>query len=80
MGSSKPFQKTLAGIVRDRMAQSGVDNYRFTDGELSIGSARYTVEACGCGEVDCDGLRLLPILRPLPTPVLLTPEFLGRIA
>jgi hypothetical protein len=40
------------------MVQSGVDNYSFVDGQLKIGSSRYAIEACGCGEPECDGLRL----------------------
>jgi len=50
--------KAIRDIVRDRMAQSGIDNYSFVDGQLKIGSTRYAVEACGCGESECDGLRL----------------------
>ncbi|MCE7798372.1 hypothetical protein LWE61_17685 [Sphingobium sufflavum] len=55
--------QAIRDIVRDRMVQSGVDNYIFSDGQLQIGSTRYAVEACGCGEADCDGLRLRPVHR-----------------
>ncbi|MET0238382.1 MAG: hypothetical protein ABW184_00665 [Sphingobium sp.] len=56
--------EVIRDIVRNRMVQSGVDNYAFVDGELKIGSKRYAVEACGCGESDCDGLRLRPVNVP----------------
>ncbi|MFT3967839.1 MAG: hypothetical protein QM690_18360 [Sphingobium sp.] len=58
------------------MVQSGIDNYAFVDGQLQIGSTRYAVEACGCGEPECDGLRLRRVQnalrsgRPLPGPTL----------
>lgn len=61
MGISASRLGAIARIVRDRMAQSGIDNYAFVDGQLTIGSARYAVEACGCGEPGCDGLRLRPV-------------------
>ncbi len=50
--------EVIRNIVRDRMVQSGVDNYIFVDDQLQIGSTRYVVDACGCGEPECDGLRL----------------------
>jgi hypothetical protein len=50
--------QAIRTIVRERMVQSGVDNYSFVDGHLQIGSTRYAVDACGCGEPECDGLRL----------------------
>ncbi|MET0364900.1 MAG: hypothetical protein ABW169_09610 [Sphingobium sp.] len=53
----------IRNIVRDRMVQSGVDNYAFVDGHLQIGSTRYAVEACGCGEQGCDGVRLRRVQR-----------------
>ena len=58
MATNPHRQRTIRDIVRDRMVQSGVDNYSFVDGQLKIGSSRYAVEVCGCGESDCDGLRL----------------------
>jgi hypothetical protein len=56
--------RVIRDIVRDRMVQSGVDNYSFVDGHLKIGSTRYAVDGCGCGEPDCDGLRLRPVSSP----------------
>ncbi|MDB5726054.1 MAG: hypothetical protein JWQ16_2808 [Novosphingobium sp.] len=68
MGYSAIKQTTIQAIIRDRMAESGIDNYAFVDGHLLIGSARYAVDACGCGHSDCDGLRLRPIQPTISFP------------
>jgi hypothetical protein len=62
--------ESIRGMVRDRMIESGIDNYAFIDDQLQIGSMRYAVQACGCGEPGCDGLRLSPVGRTgfVPTP------------
>lgn len=59
----------IRDIIRDRMVQSGVDNYALVDGQLQIGSTRYAVEACGCGEPECDGLRLRRVQAALRMPL-----------
>ena len=66
----------IRDVVRDRMMQSGVDNYAFVDGQLKIGSSHYAVEACGCGEPECDGLRL----RRVPLTSGLSAESASRTA
>lgn len=60
--------EAIRDIVRDRMVQSGVDNYSFVNDRLQIGSSQYTVEVCGCGDADCDGLRLsrVPYMHGFP--------------
>lgn len=57
--------EAIEHIIRNRMAESGVDNYRLAGGELMIGAMRYTVEPCGCREAECDGLHLRPV-DPFP--------------
>jgi hypothetical protein len=70
MSLSPKRLSAIRDIIRDRMIESGVDNYAFVDGQLQIGSTRYAVDVCGCGEADCDGLRLrrvqsgFPVCRP----------------
>lgn len=53
--------EAIEHLIRNRMAESGVDNYRFVGGQLMIGAVRYAVEPCGCGEAGCDGVHLRPV-------------------
>lgn len=53
--------EAIEHIIRNRMAETGVDNYRFAGGVLMIGATRYAVEPCGCRETECDGVHLRPV-------------------
>jgi hypothetical protein len=51
---------SLRSLAQEKIERSGIANYAFdeSDGLLMCG-VHYTLEACDCGESDCDGVRLI---------------------
>jgi hypothetical protein len=60
---------TLKARAQEKIERSGIANYSFDQDMLVLCGVRYALEACNCGERDCDGVRLLkaPAAGTLPT-------------
>ncbi|CCW19684.1 hypothetical protein EBBID32_40530 [Sphingobium indicum BiD32] len=50
---------TLKARAQEKVERAGISNYSFDhDDVLVMCGVRYTIEACNCGEPECDGVRL----------------------
>ena len=49
---------SLKAKARDKVERAGIANYSFDQDILVMCGVRYAIEACDCGEPDCDGVRL----------------------
>ncbi len=49
---------TLKARAQEKVERAGISNYSFDHDVLVMCGVRYTIEACECGEADCDGVRL----------------------
>ncbi|ETI64001.1 hypothetical protein C100_09650 [Sphingobium sp. C100] len=49
---------TLKARAKEKVERAGISNYSFDQDVLVMCGVRYSVEACDCGEPDCDGVRL----------------------
>lgn len=49
---------TLKARAQEKVERAGISNYSFDQDILIMCGVRYTIEACDCGESDCDGVRL----------------------
>ena len=49
---------TLKDLAQEKVERAGISNYSFDREDLIMCGVRYTLEACACGERDCDGVRL----------------------
>jgi len=49
---------TLKARAQEKVERAGISNYSFDHDILVMCGVRYTIEACNCGEPECDGVRL----------------------
>ena len=49
---------SLKARAQEKVERAGISNYSFDHDVLVMCGVRYTIEACFCGEADCDGVRL----------------------
>ncbi|MGC4251914.1 MAG: hypothetical protein QM605_10765 [Sphingobium sp.] len=49
---------SLKARAREKVERAGISNYSFDQDVLVMCGQRYVIEACDCGEPDCDGVRL----------------------
>lgn len=49
---------SLKARAQEKVERAGISNYSFDQDVLVMCGVRYTIEACECGEPDCDGVRL----------------------
>ncbi len=50
---------SLKARAQEKIERAGIANYSFDhDDVLVMCGVRYAIEACACGEKDCDGVRL----------------------
>lgn len=49
---------TLKAKAQEKVERAGIANYSFDHDILVMCGIRYALEACSCGESDCDGVRL----------------------
>jgi hypothetical protein len=58
---------SLKARAQEKVERAGIANYSFDHDDLVMCGVRYAIEACDCGEPDCDGVRLLkaPMARSL---------------
>ncbi|MET0372329.1 MAG: hypothetical protein ABW039_13265 [Sphingobium sp.] len=50
---------TLKARAQEKVERAGISNYSFDHDVLVMCGVRYALEACECGEPECDGVRLL---------------------
>lgn len=50
---------SLKARAQEKIERAGIANYSFDEDMLVMCGVRYTIQACECGEVDCDGVQLL---------------------
>lgn len=51
--------------ARETIERAGISNYHLEGDELVLCGVRYQYADCVCGDVDCDGVRLVPKAPPL---------------
>lgn len=44
--------------VQEKIERAGIANYSFDADNLILCGVRYAIQACTCGESDCDGVQL----------------------
>ena len=49
---------SLKARAQEKVERAGISNYSFDHDVLVMCGVRYMIEACSCGEADCDGVRL----------------------
>ncbi len=49
---------SLKARAQEKVERAGISNYSFDHDVLVMCGVRYAIEACSCGEPDCDGVRL----------------------
>lgn len=49
---------TIKARAQEKVERAGISNYSFDQDILVMCGVRYAIEACECGEPDCDGVRL----------------------
>lgn len=49
---------SLKARAQEKVERAGISNYSFDHDVLVMCGVRYTLEACTCGDADCDGVRL----------------------
>jgi hypothetical protein len=50
---------SLKARAQEKIERSGIANYAFDERDMLVMcGVRYALEACDCGEHDCDGVRL----------------------
>lgn len=50
---------SLKDRAQEKVERAGIANYSFDHDDLVMCGVRYAIEACDCGEPECDGVRLL---------------------
>ena len=50
---------TLKARAQEKIERAGIAYYSFDQDVLILCGTRYMIEACSCGEADCDGVKLL---------------------
>ena len=54
---------SLKDRAQQKIERAGIANYSFDHDMLVMCGVRYTIAACECGELDCDGVRLQKAAR-----------------
>lgn len=49
---------SLKAMAQEKVERAGISNFSFDHDTLVMCGVRYTIEACQCGEADCDGVSL----------------------
>ncbi|MEK7342191.1 MAG: hypothetical protein AABZ73_00025 [Pseudomonadota bacterium] len=49
---------SLKARAQEKVERAGISNYSFDQDILVMCGVRYAIEACDCGEPECDGVRL----------------------
>ena len=49
---------SLKARAQEKVERAGISNYTFDQDVLVMCGVRYAIEACECGEPECDGVRL----------------------
>jgi hypothetical protein len=49
---------SLKARAQEKVERAGISNYSFDQDVLVMCGVRYTIEACECGQPDCDGVQL----------------------
>lgn len=49
---------SLKSMAQEKIERAGITNYVFDRDMLVMCGKRYTIEACTCGEPECDGVVL----------------------
>lgn len=49
---------SLKAMAQEKVERAGISNYSFDRDMLVMCGVRYTIEACQCGQSDCDGVSL----------------------
>ncbi len=49
---------SLKTMAQEKVERAGISNYSFDHDMLVMCGVRYMIEACRCGEPDCDGVSL----------------------
>jgi len=49
---------SLKARAQEKVERAGISNYSFDHDVLVMCGVRYTLEACECGEPECDGVQL----------------------
>jgi hypothetical protein len=49
---------SLKARAQEKIERAGIANYSFDHDVLVMCGVRYAIEACACGDDDCDGVRL----------------------
>ena len=49
---------SLKARAQEKIERAGIANYSFDSDMLVLCGVRYAIEACACGEADCDGVQL----------------------
>lgn len=49
---------SLKSMAQEKIERAGITNYVFDHDMLVMCGTRYTIEACTCGEPECDGVVL----------------------
>ncbi len=49
---------SLKAMAQEKVERAGIANYSFDRDMLVMCGIRYAIEACDCGQPDCDGVRL----------------------
>ncbi len=50
---------SLKARAQEKIQRAGIANFSFDQDVLVMCGVRYALEACRCGEPECDGVRLL---------------------
>jgi len=50
---------SLKARAQEKVERAGISNYTFDQDVLVMCGVRYAIEACDCGQPECDGVRLL---------------------
>ncbi|MDX3910914.1 MAG: hypothetical protein QHC67_14010 [Sphingobium sp.] len=49
---------SLKARAQEKIERAGIANYSFDDDKLILCGVRYSIDACTCGDADCDGVQL----------------------
>jgi predicted site-specific integrase-resolvase len=56
----------LLAKAREMVESAGINNVVVDEDQLVMCGVHYVVEACGCGDADCDGVRLKQVTNLPP--------------
>lgn len=51
-------EMSLKAMAQEKIERAGIANYSFDEDKLILCGVRYAINACSCGETDCDGVQL----------------------